>query len=814
MGKVSLVLPGRPRLGQLRFRPPPPPPRLAALILLPVLGALLALLGDGFLPAPAIPFAPGMTGLGQVPAAEAWGREFRRAKEFVRNASDVPDAELGDTVNYDAGRCAVEIDLSGWGGSGQYGRNGRGVHKDLFCYSYTDRAIVTLTVDNAAKAYRAYASTGRAMPADAQDWHPNVQTKDRDRHGREQELGRAGLAEYNGVLSENAADANHERRIVLTRNLASPNHLLGGNYHSNRNHGSIFITVYVDDPDAQQGLGNLPDKIDADGAMAALRGDQDFVIQIYFLHEIDLGNTWVFFPSPPLETDDGRRQRNDWRWRDTLTPRISAAGYYKPDPAGATTPALDRRIVLNGYWVTNDRYNSRPPVDDDGNVGNELNSVARGHVGAPRDGIRYCVQQRDFVGAGYWHPGAETTVKLVFAPGSNLTGASGEYEQTRRERHFNAASGDCDYRYLTGFNPAGPVRAEMQVVINDGQGNIGNMEPFTIIIEGKPARLYLTRTPTTRLSGGVRYVQMQYALTDRLGSPLSGRRAGIRWQGADERSRAVIDRRGGGGSAAGGRFNIPITDDAPAGIYRLTLTAGDISRQVAFRVYDLPPLPPAQIVPASISASAVGGGDFTAGGRANFRYTIHDRNGSPISLSAHPVTWSVSADGIFDPAGSVDEARQTDGRFGFDLADNPAPGVYALTIRTVATDAEGSPLASARITFRIIGNPAQYAVAGPDRVPPGGYAVYTVTAADANGSLPNLAGEHGRVALSVSGNDADRVRLFHINGGSLALDREGVGRFRLRADRAIAAGSVTITASSADGAVTGVKTVAIGAAAQ
>ena len=805
MRKIPLALLARPRAA--RFRPPP---RLAFLIVVPLLAAALALLDGGIIPMPGSPFMPGANApgaAGQIPAAEAWGREFRRAKEFVRNASDVSDTELGDTVNYDAGRCTVDIDLTGWGGSEQNGRNGRGVHKDLFCYSYTDRAIVTLTVANADKAYRAYASTGRAVPADAQGWHPNIQTKD----SRNRELGRAGLAEYNGALSSDSNDDNHERRIVLTRDMASPNHLLGGNYHSNRNHGTVFITVYVEDPSGADGLDNLGDKIEANGAMASLRGDQDFVIQIYFLHEIDLGNTWVFFPSPPMEGSGGRLDRNDWRRHDTLTPRISAAGYYKPDPAGAPRPALDRRLVLNDYWVTDDRYNS---LSD---IGNELNSVARGHVGAARDGIRYCIQQRDFVGAGYYHPGAETTVKLVFAPGSNFTEASGEYEETRHERHFNAASGDCDYRYLAGFNPAGPVRAEMQVTINDGLGNTGDMEPFTIIIEGPPARLYLTRTPTTRLSGGARYVQMHYNLTDALGNPLTGARNRIRWQGADERSRAVIDRNGGGGSAGGGRFSFPITDDAAAGFYNLTLTAGDISRQVAFRVYDLPPLSPAQTAPATISASAVGGGSFTAGGRANFRYTLHDRNGNPISLSAHPVTWSTTASGILDEAGIVDGARQSDGRFGFDLADNPTPGEYTLTIRTVAADAGGNPLASVRITFRIIGNPASYAVAGPDRVSPGGYAVYTVTAADANGNLPNLGGDRSRVAVSVSragsGADAAGVRLFHIHDGSLMLNRQGVGYFRLRADRDAAAGSVTLTASSADGAVTGVKTVAIGTAA-
>ena len=744
-----------------------PRARPAALILLPALAALLVLLAGGGLPLPGAP----------APAAEALGREFKVHASFIKNASAVTDEQMGGAG--EAERC--EIDLSRSGGAATAA--GQGVSYDYFCFSYTERAIVTLTATTADIPYRAYLASGRAVSG-AQAWHPGVRVEDSE--GRQ--LGRgAGVAEYNGALDDDAASSNHTREIVVTRDTASTARLSNGaNLFPPRNDGMSFLIVYGGNP-GDTDLGAHSSKVAGDG-LADLTDGRDVIIKIYFQQEFDTSLTWLFIPGVVQEAD-GSRTSDLW-YGGGITPFLEYHGSYRPAPGRVAKPSWDRQLRLNDYWLTADG-------------GDEDNT-----------GIKYCVQPRDYANGGYWHPQAETSVSLTFAPGSNLSGAGGEYEATIPRDHWAAAVGGCHYGYLSGFNPAGPVRAEMQVVINDGQGNIGNMEPFTIIIEGQPARLYLTRTPTTRLSGGVRYVQMQYALTDALGSPLSGRRAGIRWQGADERSRAVIDRRGGGGTVAGGRFNIPITDDAPAGIYRLTLTAGDISRQVAFRVYDLPSPPPAQIVPASISASAVGGGDFTAGGRANFRYTIHDRNGSPISLSAHPVTWSASADGIFDPAGSVDEARQTDGRFGFDLPDNPAPGVYALTIRTVATDAEGRPLASARITFRIIGNPAQYAVAGPDRVPPGGYAVYTVTAADASGSLPNLAGAHGRVALSVSGNAADRVRLFHINGGSLALDREGVGRFRLRADRGTAAGSVTITASSADGAVTGVKTVAIGAAAQ
>ena len=750
-------------------------PRLA-LLLAPLAAIVIALLASGGLPVPLPGVAPPDT-------AEALGRDFLAHGEFVKNASDVTDEQLGGPD--EAERCEVDLSRSGTGPSA----TGQGVSYDYYCFSYTERAIVTLTATTADIPYRAYLGSGREM-ADAQAWHAGVKVAD----SSNRPMGRdTGVAEYNGVLDNDPAGANHTREIVITEDTATNAYLgNGSNLPRWRTEGMAFLIVYGG-PRDETDLSNHSSKVEGTGLVNLT--DDDVIVKIYFVQEFDPGVTWLLLPYVE-QRDDGSRTAIEAHalTRTGITPRVSSSGNYHAKAGGVAKPSWDRLLQLNDRWLTAD------------------------HDDAANTGIKYCIQPRDYNNAGYWHPQAETKVSLTFAPGSNLSGASGKYEETIPRSHWAAAVGGCRYRYLDGFNPEGPVRAEWQFTVDDGQGTIHPIEPFTLVIEGPPAHLYLTRAPTMRLSGGIRYMQMRYALTDRLGTSLTGSRAGIRWQGADERSRAAIDRSGGGGSAAGGRFNFPIAADAEPGIYRLTLTAGDLSREVAFRVYPVP-TPAAEIAPASITVHQTAGGSYTAGGRANFRYILYDRNGNPISLTDHPVTWSTTASGVFDQAGNVDGARQTDGRFGFDISSNPAPGEYTITIRTVATGADGSPLATRTITFRIIGNPAKYRVAGPDQVAPGGYAVYTVTATDANGNRPNLAGAHGRVAVSVSregagadGADAG-VRLFHLDGGSLMLNREGTGQFRLRADRDAAAGRITITAASADGSVTGTRTLAIGAAA-
>ena len=146
------------------------------------------------------------------------------------------------------------------------------------------------------------------------------------------------------------------------------------------------------------------------------------------------------------------------------------------------------------------------------------------------------------------------------------------------------------------------------------------------------------------------------------------------------------------------------------------------------------------------------------------------------------MTWSAAdaaTTAIIDTAGNVDPARQTDGAFGFDLADNAAPGAYRVTVATAAAD----NAASGSVSFTIRGGPAAYAVTGPDTVPPGGYAVYQVTVTDANGATPILTAEQRAVTIAVSGGGGGNARLFNLSSGnSLALDEDGVGRFRLRAN--------------------------------
>ena len=147
------------------------------------------------------------------------------------------------------------------------------------------------------------------------------------------------------------------------------------------------------------------------------------------------------------------------------------------------------------------------------------------------------------------------------------------------------------------------------------------------------------------------------------------------------------------------------------------------------------PAPPAQ--PATVSVAVASTSDLTAGGRAEFTYALSDANGNPLPASAHPVTWSAAnaaTTAIIDTDGSVDPARQSDGAFGFDLADNAAPGEYRVTVATAAAD----NAASGSVSFTIRGGPAAYAITGPDTVPPGGYAVYQVTVTDANGATPIL----------------------------------------------------------------------------
>ena len=236
-----------------------PRARPAALILLPALAALLVLLDGGGLPLPGA----------AAPAAEALGREFKVYASFIKNASAVTDEQMGGAG--EAERCEIDLSRSGEAAAAA----GQGVSYD--CFSYTERAIVTLTATTADIPYRAYLASGRAVSG-AQAWHPGVRVEDSE--GRQ--LGRgAGVAEYNGALDDDAASSNHTREIVITRDTASAARLSNGaNLFPPRNDGMAFLIVYGGNPGDTDLSAHWP-KVAGDG-LADLTDGRDVIIKIYF----------------------------------------------------------------------------------------------------------------------------------------------------------------------------------------------------------------------------------------------------------------------------------------------------------------------------------------------------------------------------------------------------------------------------------------------------------------------------------------------------------------------------------------------------
>ena len=825
------------RVGRRRFR------RLALpLGLAPLLAIVLALLAGGGLPEPppgAIPAIPGA----DAPAAEAVGRPYDTShdphlrKPYGLNASDVSDEALmaGSLAGYDGtapmwggdpnpGRCVIDINPPASQDNGE-------VH-DLFCVSYTERALVTFTASGASVPYRAYVSGGRAGMGDA--YHAGVQiVGEHARDGSDINLGRAGLAEYNGVLEQ-----NESRTITLDRSMATPHRYGGADYYPaghggslyDGNAGAAYIVIYPGEDNGA--LGTVASKIEGNGLADAMVNEHP-IVRLYFILDYAPELTWLMFHGV-YEDDEGRRIPVPWAdvWRHSgPTPTLRTGDHYIPQLFDTPndrflTNTRYREYDLTGYYVTEEdirdadpgeawrwRYFHRRPealVRSDGNGPGENNN-----------GVIWCLRPKDYADGAYWHPGAYAEARVEFSLGTNRT-SSGDYTALPRTGVYNFR-GECVWQYLDGFDPAGPMRGQLTITYHDGKGGTFPFEPITLLVQGPPSGILVTGRPEMSVnSGDARSVRIGYIVTDAAGNTLSdnditGTPTRISYVGADDASVAVIDRPNGAGTAGGGALNIPIKDDAPAGTYRVKLSSASnarVVRTVAFTIYDAPQ-PRVSPPPAAISAAASGG--LYLGGRVNIRYTLADSGGNRLSLSLNPVTWAAADDAtqaVIDTDGRVDGARQSDGAFGFDLADDAAPGDYAIVVSTVATDA-GVPLASVRVPFRILGDPASYAIAGADRVAPGGYAIYTVTAADGNGNRPFLGGERSRVTVTVAGTAASSVRLFNITDSAITLNREGSGRFRLRVNAGAAAGSVTITVASPDSAATAVtaeKVVTIGPA--
>ena len=827
--------------------------------------------------------------LGQAPPdpAEAQGRAFHRPSDRMKNASHpVADGELYP-LHHSMGPCTVELTgQDRWDGRDLGARSGgRG---DTLCISHTDTALVTLALDSGdadpdsparrspegvAKSYRAYVTGGRAGMGDA--FHPGVQATDggykdegynddnprgvrynaADIHylgGRtEAYLGSPGLAEYNGRLTGSAT-----RRIEVTRDMASAGCIFAGYInHGTHNCGVAYVFIYTG---ADNGtLSDLPQKV-VNGSLAEMSEGPhstqkpEMMVRIYFVQEMDIGQTWVWFPGVKYD-GNGTVSPHNWRSGTVKNPdslgNISFSGNYNPLPGGAFKPALDREFNVTGRWVRDFNWQRNDK------------------------GVIFCVMPRDFHNASYYHRKGKTTARLDFAPGTNLLDSAdvaaestwtrwGVGSRVRVTRQIDGASpywqaiqetwpgvlrGNCQENYLAldGFDPAGPMRGELNITYEDGKGGTHRMQPFTVYVKGPATSLNIMETSVRSSNDGSRSVRVRYEVADAMGHVLesddhlqrplvdddtnntdngrllaTGNLASATWRAADAATRSAL---GGSGSGRDGLLVIPVKDDAPAGTYTVNITASANSKLKGRVSFDIPaarePAPrpgqpgqPAQ--PAAVSVAVASTSDLTAGGRAEFTYTLADSAGNPLPASAHPVTWSAAdaaTTAIIDTAGSVDPARQSDGAFGFDLADNAAPGAYRVTVATAAAD----NAASGSVSFTIRGGPAAYAVTGPDTVPPGGYAVYQVTVTDANGATPILTAEQRAVTIAVSGGGAGNARLFNLSSGnSLALDAEGVGRFRLRASLAAPQGSViVIRATGVAGATAGSKSVRVETAA-
>ena len=722
----------------------------------------------------------------------------------------------------------------------------------------------------AARSYRAYVTGGRSGMGEA--FHPGVQATDGglDHNGQPLNaawleyldgrtstlMGQPGLAEYNGRLTGSAT-----RRIEVTRDMATTGCAYPGWIDYSRINCSVaYVFIYTG---ADNGaLSDLPQKV-TNGSLADLSpsgvAEPDMMVRIYFVQEFDIGQTWLFFPGVRYGYDeedsvDDAVIPHDWRGGTVKNPvslgAIQASGNYNPLPGNAFKPAVDRELNLTGRWQA------------------EYNRWQRN-----KGGVVLGVMPRDYHSASYYHRKGKTTVRLDFAPGTNYLdpdraetettwttwgseartrqtrqlGANGYWEATQ-ESYPNILRGSFWDAYfdLDGWDPEGPMRGQLTITYEDGKGGTHRMQPFTVYVKGPPTSLNIMETSVRSSNDGSRSVRVRFEVTDAMGHVLesddhlqtavvdyddithagngrlkaTGNLASATWRAANAATRSAI---GGSGSGRDGLLVIPVKADAPAGTYTVNITAsanrqlkGSVSFEVPAAREPAPrpgqPAPPAQ--PATVSVAVAASSDLTAGGRAEFTYALSDASGNPLPASAHPVTWSAAdaaTTAIIDAAGSVDPARQTDGAFGFDLADNAAPGAYRVTVATAAAD----NAASGSVSFTIRGGPAAYAITGPDTVPPGGYAVYQVTVTDANGATPILTAEQRAVTIAVSGAGAGNARLFNLSSGnSLALDAAGVGHFRLRASLAAAQGSViTIAATGVAGATAGSKSVRVETAA-
>ena len=283
--------------------------------------------------------------------------------------------------------------------------------------------------------------------------------------------------------------------------------------------------------------------------------------------------------------------------------------------------------------------------------------------------------------------------------------------------------------------------------------------------------------------------------------------AGVAWEAADDKARAIVNDLDGFGSSYGDRLWIRIKADARPGLYnfkvRTRARSADHVPAVTTTMKIAVAGPPDHFR-AYLNKSAYRAGDSitirataldASGNRAT--YVRSTQYGHGIPLACRDCGWTAGAG-----AGAVltaDSGSLNSGRAGVRIRPDAAPGTYSInvthpqiparelrfTVRPAATPtptpgptpAPGETPTPTPDPGRA-DPPASYALSDGAEIAAGAALTYRVTARSATGGVPNLDGANGQVYVIVDGAGAAAVTLAGAEaGGLVTLNSQGVGRF-------------------------------------
>ena len=296
------------------------------------------------------------------------------------------------------------------------------------------------------------------------------------------------------------------------------------------------------------------------------------------------------------------------------------------------------------------------------------------------------------------------------------------------------------------------------------------------------------------------------------------------WEGADAEACAIIQ--DADCSGIPGTWGpdwrmiwIPIREDAPAGDYRIKLTtqAQDADgNPEATETITITVIGPPRDLRARVRAA------YAPGDQVRGSATVYDADGNLATFTPHPgfghgvpqrcegCLWK-AADDPTAAALVIPQGRVSSGAFRARLKADAAPGTYRIRVYhprggtqtvsfTVVDDTQPAdpgptptPAPGEALPPVVPPGPASYTLAGQSAIEAGMNAIYTVTAANEDGSRPNLEGANAKVYVLVDGPGQDAVTLTGVSAadGAITLNDQGAGIFTVQ----VAAGALPSTVS-------------------